>query len=301
MFSIDPTKLLSAGIGGFSNIFSSLLTGWQNRNMQAEQNAFNREERVAAQDFQDQQRSAQNDWSEGMYTKYESPQARAQAFTEAGLNYRLASDNVGNLGAASGSSGAGMMASPTAPPYLDSTAYSLPFRDIAESLKALGEAEKTGIETKYVKDQLEEELRGMRIANTTQEFMQGLNERYLDEYKSKELAKMAQDIEVGKATEHQIRSTIEKIGKDCKLSQLQIDTYEERFVAEMQKIKSEIELNESSKRSIDQQTDFDTWKGVVGNLETGVKDRLDKLFNKLHDPEVSVSDIKDILFGDDDD
>lgn len=257
--------LISAGIGGLSNIASGLLTNWQNRKMQAEQNAFNREEREFAQQFQDEQRTAQNDWSERMYNDYESPQALVNAFSDAGLNPRLAVSNASSPGVSSGSSGSGHMASPTAPPYLDSTAYSFPFGEIAQGLKSLSEAKKNGIDTKYLEDEWKEKIKGMKLANAFTEFRNLSDKKYLNKERQENLNKLMQDIEIGKLTKQEIGKRIDLLGKELGIKQNELENWKTKFQAELNKINSETDLNKASKDNFETETRANRWKAALGD------------------------------------
>lgn len=278
-------------VGGVGNIASSLFTGWQNRQMQAQQNAFNREERLAAEQFQDQQRVSQNDWSEHMYNAYESPQARVQAFSDAGLNPRLASENVGNLSASSGSSGSGFMASPTSPPYLPYNAYSMPFAEMAQAFHAISEGKKAGVETDNLVRTVEEQIRGMRLENDARDFLNMIDKQYLEKEKQQALSKLAQDIATGKATEDSIRKQIDVLELDKGIKKNELDHWLESYELNTREKQSNIRANNASAESMEIENSFNQWKGVVGNFEK-------KAFGWLKDlgHSIGLGDLVDGLF-----
>lgn len=149
--------LMSFGAGAFQNAQNKKMMREQMRYNTAEREAsqqYQTSERLGQQAFQTRERVAQNQFSEDMYTKYQSPQALAKQYMDAGLDPRMAMGNgqVGSISASSGSSGgAPSSGAPSgrsvSPPYQDVTSLTSGFVDISNALKSLGEAKKVGIET----------------------------------------------------------------------------------------------------------------------------------------------------------
>ena len=80
---MDP---LSAGIGAAGSLLGGFFSHNYNRWMLKQQMKYNTSEREASQDWQNQQREAQNQFSEDMYNKYSSPQALVNQYQAAGLD-----------------------------------------------------------------------------------------------------------------------------------------------------------------------------------------------------------------------
>lgn len=161
-------------LGGLAGLAGSIYQGEQNKKMMREQMKFQTSEREASQGyqtserlgmqgFQDAQRNAQNQFAIDMYEKYQSPQALAAQYREAGLNPALAvQGGAGDVSASSGSTGgAPSSGAPVGahinPPYqsMNSIADSINatisgLTSIAKAKKDLADAKKTGVETDKV-------------------------------------------------------------------------------------------------------------------------------------------------------
>lgn len=184
---MDP---LSAGIGAAGSLLGGFFTHNYNRWMLKQQMKYNTAEREASQDWQNQQREAQNQFSEDMYNKYSSPQALVSQYQAAGLNPRLAVDGgqVGSVQASSGSSGSAPSGAMASMPYQQSPDFTQGFVNMANVLKSIAEARKAGAETDKIEKMLNVEFDRANIAKEAEQFALGLNIKYQDKERFIQLA-----------------------------------------------------------------------------------------------------------------
>lgn len=194
--------------------------------------------------FVDQQRIAQNVYSEAMYNKYSSPEAMVRQLQAAGLNPRLAmgSQNAGSISASSGSSGAGPSASGSAiagaaPPYIQDLNYQTNgFLNVANSLKALAEAKNLGVDTKFAEESLQDRLKQVKLSNTAQELANSINEvvyRYLPEKERRNIELMIQQFSKGELEMEEIRKNLYYLEQRGLLAKKEVESFDERFEKEM--------------------------------------------------------------------
>lgn len=221
--------------------------------------AYQTSERTAQQQYQTSEREAQNLWMESMYGKYQSPEAQVRQYNNAGINGRLAVGQGNSLGTMSASSGSnGGAPSSGAPsgrsvssPYVSVGSMTDGFANIAGALKALGEAKKLGIETKYYEQQLIEDLRGKKLANETTELANSMSKiklRYLEPNERAELSKKLQDLATGELKQSEISANIRWLKAKGLIAEHEEQYWLNKYNKEMQKMDSEINLlNEKSK------------------------------------------------------
>ena len=259
--AINP---FSGIIGSAGSIATTAMTNAQNMKMMREQQAYNTKEREASQAyntserkasqvFQDQQRVAQNQYAEDIYNQYQSPAALVEQYQAAGLNPRLAIDgkSVGNISAASGSTGgapSGSHIQPlgVTPPYMNAQGYASAFGNIAEGLKALGEAKKSGIDVQYMEQEYQETIKGMKLDNAAQELLNSVNTKYLDKEQQLKLLKFVQDLKNKKLEGERLMEVIKGLAKDNIIKDNEIDTWYETFDVNKAKTVSETNLNNAS-------------------------------------------------------
>lgn len=171
--------LAGAVAGAAGNLIGSALNAkearrqreWQTNERLASQQ-YNTSERLASQTWQDMQRVAQNQYSEDIYNKYQSPESMVKQYQAAGINPAAALDNMsgGSISASSGSSGGAPsgthVGTPnTGAPFQNVGAWAESFAAVANALKSLGDAKRTGIETKYYERQILAQIRGAELEN----------------------------------------------------------------------------------------------------------------------------------------
>lgn len=247
----DAISAAGAAIQNVSNAFAGKLNfkdnlklmheSWKyNDWVRTEQNGFNAKQAWLARQFADQQRIAQNVYSEAMYNKYSSPEAMVRQLQAAGLNPRLSmgSQNAGSISASSGSSGGGPAASGSAlvgaaPPYIQDLNYqSNGFLNVANSLKALAEAKNLGVDTKFAEESLMDRLKSVKLSNTAQELANSINEvnyRYLPEEKRRHIENLIVQISNGQITYEKLQEELKGLVKDNILKDFSIGTFMENF------------------------------------------------------------------------
>ena len=223
------------------------------------QQEYNTSERLAAQQYNTGEREAQNAYAEQMYNTYSSPEALVRQYEAAGLNPRLAigSNTAGSVAASSGHSAtvspqsSGMLG--ITPPYQDINSFSQGFVNIANALKAIGEAKKTGVETSWLEQSFTDRLRELKYGADAQEFaaeIAKINARFLPKEKRLELRSMITDIAKGKADIKRIKRETKKLyheGLIKKTIYENLDTLLKQYTA---KIQSETYLNDASTDSL---------------------------------------------------
>lgn len=260
----------SSAISGVSSILGGALGYAYNKKLMQAQQAYNTSERLstqqyntsereAAQAYNTGEREAQNAYAEQMYNTYSSPEALVRQYEAAGLNPRLAigANSAGSVAASSGHSAtvspqsSGMLG--ITPPYQDVTSFSQGFANIANALKAIGEAKRTGVETRWLEDSFNDRLREMKYGADAQQFaaeIAKINVRFLPKEKRLELRQMITDIAEGKANIEKIQKETKKLyyeGLIKKSVYEHIDTILYRYT---EKIQSETYLNDASTNSI---------------------------------------------------
>lgn len=263
----DAISAAGAAIQNVSNAFAGKLNfkdnlklmheSWKyNDWVRTEQNGFNAKQAWLARQFADQQRIAQNVYSEAMYNKYSSPEAMVRQLQAAGLNPRLAmgSQNAGSISASSGSSGGGPAASGSAiagaaPPYIQDLNYqSNGFLNVANSLKALAEAKNLGVDTEFAEQSLKDRLKQVQLSNSAQELANSINEvvyRYLPEKERRRIELMIQDFSTGELKMDEIRANLFYLEQRGLLTKKEYDTFDERFAKEMAKTEAETHAKDS--------------------------------------------------------
>lgn len=191
-------------------------------------------ERVASQQWQDQQRRSQNEFVESIYNKYDSPQALVDQYLSAGLNPRLAAGEAGQINASSGSSGSAPVGGsvPLMNPW--SSGFTSGFVDIANALKSIAEAKRAGADTTLI----ELNVKGQEIRNEILRVDAEIAKKFAAAKVENEINKIAQDIQLGKASEDKLRKEVELIGKKSKLTDQEIDAF-------WVNVKSQLDLNEA--------------------------------------------------------
>lgn len=204
---------VSAGIGVVGSLIGGAISNNANKKAQQRQNRwqhqerletqeYNTSERLSSQDWQNQQRIAQNQYAEDQYNAYSSPQALARQYAEAGLNPRLAMDggNVGNVTAGAGSSGSAPsgsnagFGSGATPAYQPMETFSRSFSGIADGLKALAEARKTGLDTSLLQTQFEDFVKSTHFEAKDAEQKYLANKFYTEVLQPKVSRKASADI-----------------------------------------------------------------------------------------------------------
>jgi len=252
-------------IGGVGSVFGANATNKSNQKMLDQQLKYNREEmqrnrqferseRVASQDYQTSERNAQNSFMTDFYNQYQSPQALFEQYKAAGLNPRLAIDSsgAGSASASSGSSGS----APSGPlssvpglsmPYMNSVGYVTAFQNMAEAIKSLGEAKKTGIETDYLEEQLKKTLKGMELDNEAKALVNSINKKYLDKTSLAHLQSLLQDVTNKNLESEELRQRINGLVKDNIIKEYEADSWYQRFSKAMDLQQSQIDVNKSHK------------------------------------------------------
>lgn len=203
---------------------------------------YNTSEREAAQAYNTGEREAQNAHAEQMYNTYSSPQALVRQFSDAGLNPRLAVDggSVGSIQANSGSSASispqssGMLG--ITPPYQDVNSFSQGFVNIANALKSIAEAKKSGVETTSLQKFMDEQLTGLKLENRAKELgniILSAQSGVIDKKVDAELRKLLSDVANGEATTDQIRQVTDNLKKEGKLKDFELSTWFKKFDADL--------------------------------------------------------------------
>lgn len=285
-----------AVIGGAQSVLGSMGSDYD----QAKQNQFNREERIAAQEyntrereesqryqtnvmremnsFNSQQRISQNQWSEDMYNRYESPEAKVQQYDAAGLNPRMAASGQFGQVQSSSSPQASSLSGPSGthvnPPYQDITSGSQGFVNMANALKAIADAKKSGVETSRMEKFLDEEFKGLQLTNLNKELTLRVNDKYLDKQAEASLKYILSQTEVNNENIGKIRAEIYKLKKEGVLLDKDALWYENKIVSELgeqfartKESESRADLNASLKGLTDAQTVTEQGKPALQQAE----------------------------------
>lgn len=248
------TDALTAVAGGV-NVLGSLYQNNENKKMMREQMKYNTSEREASQQFQDEQRlamqgyqtserEAQNKWYESIYNQYQSPQALAMAYKEAGFNPNLALDgsNVGNVAAGSNggapSSGAPSGRSISAP-YQDMTSFSRGFQDMAAAAASLASAKKSGVETSQMEESFKARMKQLDLSNAAQELMNSVNYKYLDKHTEALLNRVIQEYSTGALQQQEMRKQLELLADAHLLNKKTLDHWDETYANAQANIKAD--------------------------------------------------------------
>lgn len=254
-------SILGAGLGAIGSVAGGLIQQNQNKKMMREQMAWNTSERQAAQGFtksereaqqryQTSERNAQNDWSEMMYQNYQSPEALRAQYSAAGLDPALAISGNAAPAASSGSSGgaptgAGAPTMGVTPPYQNMNAFSQGFGQIADALASLAQAKKAGVETMRMEKFMEEELKGLKLSNISQELANSLQKVDLNVKQQTALKQAFAVLNDTNASWQKKMQELDNLKKVGLLTQKQVDTFDEKFKNEQENIKSQTDLNRS--------------------------------------------------------
>lgn len=214
---------------------------WNTSEREAQQK-YNTSERIAAQNYNTGEREAQNAYAEQMYNTYSSPEALVRQYEDAGLNPRLAigSNTAGSVAASSGHSASvspqssGMLG--ITPPYQDVTSFSQGFVNIANALKSLADAKKSGVETKRMEAFLHDELQGLQFQNRATELANLFNEKVLaraDQKLDAEIKEILTRVANGELEGKELQEKINYLKKQNVLIGNEVDHWSEKFQAEM--------------------------------------------------------------------
>lgn len=204
---------ISALLGAATDFATTSMTNSANRKLQRESQAWQTSEREASQAYQTSEREAQNKWGERMYNQYQSPLALAKQYAEAGLNPALASGagNVGSPTSGAGSSGGAPSAPGTSVGWQQPFSVSESVGSMANAAKAFAEAEKTGLDSKLLRETFDDLAADTKYSMHMKKF-EALVGQYVRNEKDLALIKeIGQKIKTGVATEDQIHELIKGI------------------------------------------------------------------------------------------
>lgn len=245
--------------GGLVDLAGTAITGGINAAISGANRRHNTAERLAAQQYNTSERVASQDWQESMwnknniyneqmYNKYQSPEAMARQYKEAGLNPTLAVNNssLGSIGSVSHAPN-GSTAQSIQPayvnnagiPFLENPMITGSFVNMAAALKSLGEAKKLGIDTKYYEDEWKERIRDMRNKNSAQELINNINAKYLDHRTKLEIDKLLVEIDKDNADIIRIRQMTRNLVNEGRISKAVADHWLETWLNEQNKIKAD--------------------------------------------------------------
>lgn len=252
---------------------------WNTSEREAQQK-YNTSERISAQNYNTGEREAQNAYAEQMYNTYSSPEALVRQYSGAGLNPRLAigSNTAGSVAASSGHSAtvspqsSGMLG--ITPPYQDVSSFSQGFVNIANALKSLADAKKSGVETKRMEAFLQDELKGLQYQNRATELANLFNEKVLaraDEKLDLEIKDILTRIANGQLEGKELEQKIKYLESQNVIIKYEGDHWLEKFRAEQdirKATKEELEAGAAEKRAsaqvkIDEHNLFDIKKQLM--------------------------------------
>lgn len=198
---MDWSDPVSAGISAGGSLLGGLFSSWNNRQLMKKQQQYNTSERIASQDWQNQQREAQNQFSEDMYNKYSSPQALVQQYNDAGLNPRLAAEGgqVGSVQASSGTSGGAPSGAMPSAPFMQSPDFTQGFVNMANVLKSIAEAKQVGVQTDYLEATFNDRVRMEKVTSDAAELKYKLDLKYGDAERLAALLNTKSTIDVNSA------------------------------------------------------------------------------------------------------
>lgn len=214
---------------------------------------YNTGEREAAQAYNTSERVAQNAYAEQMYNTYSSPEALVRQYEEAGLNPRLAigANSAGSVAASSGHSASvspqssGMLG--ITPPYQDVNSFTAGFVNIANALKALGEAKKSGIDVEFLRRSFLDRLREQKFGADLAEFLAGAEKeklKYLPQELQNKIAIDLQALSKGELDIKQAEKTLDILVEQHLITKMQRETFKERYLKEMRNLDADSQLKE---------------------------------------------------------
>lgn len=241
--------------GAWNNAQSAAARRWQTSEREASQ-LYQTSEREAMQGYQTSEREAQNKYNEEMYLKYQSPEALAEQYRNAGFNPTLALEGgaSSSLGVSSGSSGGAPSAhGPSAPgtsaPYMPFDVMTGSFQNMAAAAKALAEAKKTGVETSWLDKIYENNIKeslyrqeSMRLGN----ILDRIDIKYKGKEKEAHLSKLLIDIANGVLTGKHLEAEIKNLGIKNEKDRLIVDNWRTDFDSIIAYRKSETNLNNAN-------------------------------------------------------
>ena len=279
-FSSIP--VVGSVISGVSNIAGGAIQSNENKKMMREQMAWQNNQRELAQNFQHSERLgqnayqtservAQNQYAEDMYNKYESPEAMVRQLKDAGLNPRLAAEGAGgSVAASSGSSGgAPSSGAPSAgsvsPPYQNINAWTAGFQQMADAVKAIGEAKKLGVDVQYLERTLNDRVKKTQYETILSEL--GIDAAKLQNRNTaKAYEKLVTEIEKDKADISFVRQQINYMKHLGALTKQQADTFMEKFTNEQNHSIAQTDLLKSQKVNTDADTHLKEAQTILSEL-----------------------------------
>lgn len=226
-FTLLYWQAIAGAAGALGNIASTLFGNSSNGNLNKKNRRWQTAERLASQEYQTGEREAQNNWSEDMYNQYSSPQAMVAQYRAAGLNPGLAADggSVGSPTSGSGSTGGAPSGQTPATIPMQAPDLSGGFVNIANALKSIADAKKSGVETDYLEKSAVRQLKNLDLQNAALE----LSNQITSAKAAKELEKLCVEIESGRANIDVIKQTFENLKKEGSLKDMELDTFMARF------------------------------------------------------------------------
>lgn len=247
-------QLGSIALGPVASVASGIIQNNNNKKMQREAMAHQTSEREASQQWQDQQRiasqgyqtserEAQNAFSERMYNQYQSPDAMARQYEQAGLNPRLAVEGTAAPGASSGSSGGAPSASApqgttVAPPYQNISSWAQGFGDIAQAMKSLAEAKKTGLDVRLAEDTFDNQVALIRGESVLQQLNIDWTKVKTDK-DLQEIENLKSVLSKTNAEVDEVKAATYKLVEDGKISRQAAETFMEDFENRQQNVKAD--------------------------------------------------------------
>lgn len=246
----------SALVGAGSSIINGIgqLFGAKSANYKMRQHQTS--ERIASQQWQDQQRRAQNEFAETMYNRYESPQALVAQYEAAGLNPRLAAGEAGNVSASSGSSGPAPVGGsvPLMNPWQNG--FTSGFVDIANALKSVAEAKKAGADTTLTENQIKES----QIMQQILEVDADIKKKFGTAKAARELDLLVSTLANSQATKEEIEQRIRKLSAEADLTTEQFHTFYTDILLKWDSMRSQAAESDASAALMREQTDTESYK-----------------------------------------
>lgn len=206
--------LIAAGIGAAASLAGTAMANSSNTNLNNRNMVWQEDQTRKAQEYQNQQREAQNAYLTNLYKQYQSPQAMAQQYRDAGFNPALALDK-GSVGSAQGASngGAPIASSPSTIPFQGYN-FGSNFQDMASAFNMLAQAKKTGVETSNLERIFGEQLKQIQLSNEAQKLINSVNMKYLDKQAQATLSNTLKDIALKDLTGDELRKKIDLLAKE---------------------------------------------------------------------------------------
>lgn len=160
---------LTAAVTGGLNFASSAIQSKSNKRMMREQNNFNREEAQKQRDWQSSESQKSRDWEFDMWNKnneYNSLSNVMKRITDAGANPFMLAGDAGTIGTGgfssvptAGLSPGSSSAAGVSPPYQGTNlSWGAGFSDMARAFESLANAEKTGVDTSFLRQTLTDRI-----------------------------------------------------------------------------------------------------------------------------------------------